>query len=114
MKRCVKSSHFPPSEKWALKEAKNNSTAISDGALLCLYRAAEDDLNVLVGVHLDAFHHLTNDAVIEFMQQIVAQIPREHEGAIGIAHILAQKAFLIMELFFAIAESSVSLLCDMI
>ena len=48
------------------------------------------------------------------MQQIVAQIPREHEGAIGIAHILAQKAFLIMELFFAIAESSVSLLCDMI
>ena len=75
--------------------------------------AAEDDFNVLVGVHLDAFHHLTN-AVIEFMQQIVAQIPREHEGAIGIAHILAQKAFLIMELFFAIAESSVSLLCDMI
>lgn len=76
--------------------------------------AAEDDLNVLIGIHLDAFYHLTNDAVIEFMQQIVAQIPREHEGAIGIAHILAQKAFLIMELFFAIAESSVSLLCDMI
>ena len=36
MKRCVKSSHFPPSEKWALKEAKNKSTALSDGALLCL------------------------------------------------------------------------------
>ena len=89
--------------------------------LFCLFHcffhgitAAEDDLDVLIGVHLDAFHHLTDDAVIEFMQQIVAQIPREHEGAIGIAHILAQKAFLIMELFFAIAESSVSLLCDMI
>ena len=26
--------------------------------------AAEDDLDVLVGVHLDAFHHLTDDAVI--------------------------------------------------
>ena len=36
MKRYVKSSHFPPSEKWALKEAKNKSTALSDGALLCL------------------------------------------------------------------------------
>ena len=45
MKRCVKSSHFPPSEKWALKEAKNKSTALSDGALLCLYRAAEKDIS---------------------------------------------------------------------
>ncbi len=36
MKRCAKSSHFLPSEKRVLKEAKNKSTALSDGALLCL------------------------------------------------------------------------------
>lgn len=40
MKRCVKSSHFPPSEKWALKEAKtkNNKkilTHISEDFLAC-------------------------------------------------------------------------------
>ena len=39
--------------------------------LFCLFHrffhripAAEDDLDVLIGVHLDAFHHLTDDAVI--------------------------------------------------
>lgn len=76
--------------------------------------AAEDNLDVLIGIYLDAFHHLTDDAVIEFVQQIVAQILREYEGAISIVHILAQKALLIMELFFTTAEPTVSLLCDIL
>lgn len=51
--------------------------------------AAQDDLDVLIGVHFNAFHRLTDDAVAEFAQQNVAQILREHEGAISIVHILA-------------------------
>lgn len=51
--------------------------------------ATQDDLDMLIGVHFNAFHRPTDDTVVEFAQQNVAQILREQDGAISIAHILA-------------------------
>ena len=43
--------------------------------------AAEDNLDVLIGVHLDAFHHLTDDS---FFQRGASAQKIEHENSASI------------------------------